>query len=83
VKILFILNRKPYDDTDMTWNGLRLAAQLLEDECEVRIFLMNDAVDMALDVCQPPKGRSGQDPCLCRARHKHGSWPDLIKRSIS
>jgi uncharacterized protein involved in oxidation of intracellular sulfur len=55
VKILFIFNSEPYDDTDMTWNGLRLAAQLLEDECEVRIFLMNDAVDMARDACQPPE----------------------------
>jgi uncharacterized protein involved in oxidation of intracellular sulfur len=38
----------------VTWNGLRLAGQLLEDGQEVRIFLMNDSVDMARDVCQPP-----------------------------
>ena len=27
---LFILNRNPYDDTDVTWNALRLAAALKE-----------------------------------------------------
>ncbi|HQH11920.1 MAG TPA: DsrE family protein, partial [Candidatus Sumerlaeota bacterium] len=39
-----------------TWNGLRLADKLLEAGQEVRIFLMNDAVDMARDVCKPPDG---------------------------
>jgi uncharacterized protein involved in oxidation of intracellular sulfur len=53
---LIIFNREPYDNTDVTWNGLRLATQLLEKGEEVRIFLMNDAVDMARDVCKPPEG---------------------------
>lgn len=52
--VLIIFNREPYDNTDVTWNGLRLAGQLAEKGQEVRIFLMNDAVDMARDVCQPP-----------------------------
>lgn len=26
MKILIIFNREPYDNTDVTWNGLRLAA---------------------------------------------------------
>lgn len=35
----------PYDNTDVTWNGLRLAGKLVEGENEVRTFMMNDAVD--------------------------------------
>ncbi len=56
MKILIIFNREPYDQTDVTWNGLRLAGKLLEAGQEVRIFLMNDAVDMAREVCRPPEG---------------------------
>jgi len=56
MKILIIFNRQPYDNTDVTWNGLRLAGKLLEMEQEVRIFLMNDSVDMARDVCKQPEG---------------------------
>lgn len=54
MKILIIFNREPYDSTDITWNGLRLADKLQEGNQEVRIFLMNDSVDMARDVCKPP-----------------------------
>jgi uncharacterized protein involved in oxidation of intracellular sulfur len=55
MKILIIFNREPYDNTDVTWNGLRLAGKLQEFQ-SVRIFLMNDSVDMARDVCKPPEG---------------------------
>jgi uncharacterized protein involved in oxidation of intracellular sulfur len=55
-KILIIFNREPYDNTDVTWNGLRLADTLKKKGHEVRIFLMNDSVDMARDVCKPPEG---------------------------
>jgi len=55
MKILIIFNRQPYDDTDVTWNGLRLASQLVEAGQKVRIFLMNDSVDLARDVCKPPE----------------------------
>lgn len=54
MKILLIFNRQPYDDTDVTWNGLRLARSLIEEEQVVQIFLMNDAVDMARDICKAP-----------------------------
>ena len=54
MKILIVFNREPYDNTDVTWNGLRLAGKLQEAGQEVRIFLMNDSVDMARDVCKPP-----------------------------
>ena len=56
MKILIIFNREPYDNTDVTWNGLRLAETLINKGEEVRIFLMNDAVDMARDICKPPLG---------------------------
>lgn len=52
--ILLILNRPPYDNTDVTWNALRLAEKLFETGHEPRIFLMNDAVDLARDLCHPP-----------------------------
>ena len=56
MKVLIIFNREPYDNTDVTWNGLRLAETLLKKEQEVRIFLMNDSVDMARDACKAPEG---------------------------
>ena len=56
MKTLIIFNRQPYDNTDVAWNGLRLVDKLLDLDQEVRIFLMNDSVDMARDVCKPPEG---------------------------
>ncbi len=53
---LIILNRQPYDGTDITWNALRLARQLNNDGTEVNIFLMNDSVDLARDGVFPPEG---------------------------
>ena len=53
--VLIVFNREPYDNTDVTWNGLRLAGKLQESGQEVRIFLMNDSVDMARDACTPPE----------------------------
>jgi len=53
---LIILNRQPYDGTDITWNALRLARQLNNDGAEVRLFLMNDSVDLARDGISPPDG---------------------------
>ncbi len=43
MKTLIIFNREPYDN-------------LRKNNVEVRIFLMNDAVDMARDICKPPQG---------------------------
>jgi uncharacterized protein involved in oxidation of intracellular sulfur len=56
LSVLIIFNREPYDSTDVTWNGLRLAGQLREVGQDVRLFLMNDAVDMARDACKRPEG---------------------------
>ncbi len=56
MKVLIIFNRAPYDGTDVTWNGLRLADTLRKNGEEVRIFLMSDSVDMARDACKPVPG---------------------------
>ena len=56
MKTLIIFNRNPYDGTDVTWNGLRLAEKLLDLEIDVRLFLVNDSVDMARDAATPPEG---------------------------
>ena len=56
MQTLIIFNREPYDNTDVTWNGLRLADKLADGGSGVRLFLMNDAVDLARDVCRPPEG---------------------------
>ena len=53
---LIVLNRKPYDGTDVTWNALRLAEKLRENGEEVRLFLMNDSVDLARGVTKAPEG---------------------------
>ena len=56
MKTLFVLNRNPYDGTDVTWNALRLAEQLLNRGAEPRLFLMNDSVDLAKESVVPPEG---------------------------
>ena len=54
--ILFLFNCNPYDGTDVTWNGLRLAQQLRDSGIDLRIFLMNDSVDLAREITKPPEG---------------------------
>ncbi len=54
--ILILINRQPYDGTDVVWNALRLADKLLETGTKPRIFLMNDSVDLARDAAKPPEG---------------------------
>lgn len=51
---LLILNRPPYDGTDVTWNALRLASTLRTEGVELTLFLMNDAVDLARTACVKP-----------------------------
>jgi len=52
---LMIFNHQPYDGTDVTWNGLRLADKLLSTGMTVRVFLMNDSVDLAREVAKGPE----------------------------
>ena len=74
MKVLLVFNHEPYDGTDVTWNGLRLAGKLAEGGNEVRLFLMNDAVDMARNSCIP---LAGYDQDLVRM------LKDLIGRGVS
>jgi len=56
MKTLIILNRNPYDGSDVTWNALRLGEKLLERKIELYIFLMTDSVDLAREGVEPPAG---------------------------
>jgi len=56
MKTLLVLNRNPYDGTDVTWNALRLGEKLLERGAELKIFLMNDSIDLAKEGIMPPEG---------------------------
>ena len=47
MSLLLVINRAPYDGTDVVWNALRLAATALESAMRVRLFLMNEGVDLA------------------------------------
>ncbi|MBC8477768.1 MAG: DsrE family protein [Dehalococcoidia bacterium] len=55
MKTLIVLNRNPYDGTDVTWNALRLGEKLLDKGTELRIFLMNDSIDLAKEGITPPQ----------------------------
>ena len=55
MKTLLVLNRNPYDGTDVTWNALRLEEKLLDSGTELRIFLMNDSIDLAKEGVMPPE----------------------------
>lgn len=52
---LIVFNHQPYDGSDVAWNGLRLAKTLKQKGEEVRIFLMNDSVDLARDTTIKPE----------------------------
>lgn len=47
MRLLLVINRQPYDETDVVWNALRLAGASLDKGLEVQLFLMNDGVDLA------------------------------------
>lgn len=56
---LIVLNRKPYNDgrlVDVTWNALRLAQTSLAKGHEVKLFVMNEGVEIARDGLTVPQG---------------------------
>jgi uncharacterized protein involved in oxidation of intracellular sulfur len=58
MKILFVLNDPPYG-TERSYNGLRLARELLKDPAkgnEVRVFLVGDAAACAKSGQKVPQG---------------------------
>ncbi|MBA4179673.1 MAG: sulfur reduction protein DsrE [Anaerolinea sp.] len=50
--VLIVLSHAPFDG-DTTWNALRLASTLLERKSPVRIFVMNDAIDVVRQGAMP------------------------------
>ena len=58
MKYLFILNDPPYG-TERSYNGIRLARELLKDQAagnEVRVFLIGDAASCAKAGQKVPQG---------------------------
>ena len=72
MKILFIFNNEPYNGTDITWNGLRLAKNLFEKGDEVRIFLMNDSVDLARDCNKKPDNYDNDLVAMLKEMYQNG-----------
>ncbi len=54
MRLLLVINRAPYDGTDVAWNALRLARSAVEAGLTVRLFLMNEGVDLARLGAAPP-----------------------------
>lgn len=50
--VLLILSDAPFGG-DTTWNALRLASTLLDQGAHVRIFVMNDAIDLVREGAMP------------------------------
>ncbi len=55
MNILIVFNHQPYDGSDVAWNGLRLVKNLHERGEKVRVFLMNDSVDLARECNVKPE----------------------------
>ncbi len=53
--ITIIINELPYKN-DKAWNGLRLASQLLDQDVEIKVFLLEDGVDVGKEN-QDTKGK--------------------------
>lgn len=53
--LLVILTHQPFDGTDHAWNALRLAKEAQATGMQVRVFLMNEAIDVARQQA-PPAG---------------------------
>jgi uncharacterized protein involved in oxidation of intracellular sulfur len=50
--VLLVLSHAPFDG-DVTWNALRLARTLVDRKIPVRIFVMNDAIDLVREGAIP------------------------------
>jgi uncharacterized protein involved in oxidation of intracellular sulfur len=52
MEMLIVFNREPCDNTDVTWNALRLAGKLRKADQELRMFLVPQAqvTDTYLDI---------------------------------
>ena len=66
--ITIIINELPYKN-DKAWNALRLAGELLNQDVKVKIFLLEDGVDV---------GKENQD-----AKGKEYNLEDLTKKLLT
>lgn len=53
MKLLLILNKNPYDGTDVARNALRLAEATVHEGDSTSIFLLNDSMDLAREGVSP------------------------------
>jgi len=74
MKFLMILNDPPYG-TELVYNGLRLATNLLakHEEAEVSLFLMGDAASAAKSGQQTPNGYYNVERMLASVVRKGGA----------
>ena len=74
MKFLMILNDPPYG-TELVYNGLRLATNLLakHEEAEVSLFLMGDAASAAKSGQQTPNGYYNVERMLASVVRKGGT----------
>lgn len=55
MSILIIASSRPYDGIDTVWNALRLAGTLIAAGNAVRLFVMNDSIDIVRANIIPPE----------------------------
>ena len=63
--VLIILSHSPFDG-DTTWNALRLATALRTQGVAIRLFVMNDAIDLVRQGAMP-EGAEFDLPAMLRA----------------
>ncbi|MFQ5866926.1 MAG: DsrE/DsrF/TusD sulfur relay family protein [bacterium] len=72
MKFLLIINRQPYDGSDVVWNAVRMADTALASGYEVKIFLMNDGVDLARQQTKPENAEFDLGKMLLEIQNKGG-----------
>ncbi|EDM24576.1 DsrE/DsrF/TusD sulfur relay family protein [Caminibacter mediatlanticus] len=72
MKFLFIFNHQPYDGSDLTWNGLRLAKNLHNRGHDVRIFLISDSIDLARDCIKKPENYDNDLVAMLKEMYNNG-----------
>ena len=72
MKILIIFNHEPYDGSDVAWNGLRLAKNMHSRGHDVRIFLMNDSVDLARECNKKPENYDNDLVAMLKEMYNDG-----------
>jgi uncharacterized protein involved in oxidation of intracellular sulfur len=64
MNLLLILNKRPYDGTDVIWNALRLVSSSIDVNIFVNIFSMNESVELACSGLEKTENYDLQDMLL-------------------